>query len=386
MPKKLTQEEWIARAKAIHGDKYDYSKVKYVNSVTKVTIICPVHGEFKQIAVDHINGHGCSKCKLESTQRKRNLDAKNSFIEKARKAHGDKYDYSKVNYINATTPVSIICPVHGEFKITPNKHLNGRGCKLCSREKQSDRQRLTKEEFIEKARKVHGDKYDYSKVEYKGNKVKVCIICPEHGKFWQIPNTHLLGGGCKECAKDVIKIKERDTLEEFIEKARKIHGDKYDYSKVEYVNSQTKVCIICPEHGEFLMRPNCHLNGQNCHKCNRRNQTEMKIYSIIKEHFPDAIYHYRNTNIIENLEIDIFIPSKRCAIEVDGSQHFKPNSFFGGYKQFLKQCENDVRKFELCKKNNIPIFYYTNLKHYPSNYLDKIYRNIDDIIIKINEL
>lgn len=385
MPKKFTQEEWIKRAREVHGDKYDYSKVEYINATSKVTIICPVHGEFRQNANDHLHGHGCQKCKFESTPLKRKLDAKNTFIEKARKIHGDKYDYSKVNYVDARTKVCIICPEHGEFWQTPNSHLNGKGCKFCSRVTQSNRQRLTQEEFIRKAKEVHGDKYDYSKVEYKGNKVKVCIICPIHGEFWQIPNTHLLGGGCKECAKDIIKTKERDTLEQFIEKAKKVHGDRYDYSKVEYVNSQTKVCIICPEHGEFWMRPNCHLNGQNCHKCNKYKQTELKVYNIIKTYFNDAIYHYRNYELIENLEIDIFIPSKNCAIEVNGGQHFKPNSFFGGYKQFLKQCENDKRKYELCQKHNISIFYYTNIKKYPSNYLDKIYNDINDIIQEINK-
>lgn len=128
--------------------------------------------------------------------------------------------------------------------------------------------RLTKHEFIEKSRSVHGPKYDYSKVEYKNNSTKVCIICPEHGEFWQSPNSHMMGNGCPKCSKQYM---DRDY---FIECAKKIHGGKYDYSKVEYVNSHKKVCIICPEHGEFWQTPNSHLNGIGCPKCGIRITTE----------------------------------------------------------------------------------------------------------------
>ena len=110
---------------------------------------------------------------------------------------------------------------------------------------------LTTQEFIERARKVHGDKYDYSKVEYVNNRVKLCIICPIHGEFWQTPNAHLNGQGCSMCGRISQTKKRALSKETFITKARKVHGDKYDYSKVEYVNNRTKVCIICKKHGEF---------------------------------------------------------------------------------------------------------------------------------------
>ena len=117
--------------------------------------------------------------------------------------------------------------------------------------------------FIERAQKIHGNKYDYSKVNYVKSSEKVCIICPEHGEFWQKPNSHISSKqGCPKCGKTG-----KLTQEEFIKRARYIHNDKYDYSKVEYVNSQTKVCIICPEHGEFWQTPNSHLSGIGCKKC-----------------------------------------------------------------------------------------------------------------------
>ena len=186
---------------------------------------------------------------------------KEIFINKSKEIHGDKYDYSKVEYVNNSIKVCIICPEHGEFWQRPNDHLDGHGCPMCGGVK-----KLTTEGFIEKSKLIHGDRYDYSKVNYVGNKIKVCIICPIHGEFWQKPNAHLNGQGCPNCVKN-----KKLTLESFIEKANEIHNHKYDYSKVEYKNSTTKVCIICPEHGEFWQMPSDHLRGHGCQMCKVKN-------------------------------------------------------------------------------------------------------------------
>ena len=254
-PKRLTTEEFIRKAKEIHGDKYDYSKVEYVDNRTKVCIICPEHGEFWQRPNNHLMGNGCQKCIGKGLTQE-------EFINEAREIHGDKYDYSKVEYKTKKDKVCIICPKHGEFWQIAQSHLSGHGCPKCAIEKAGETQRLSKEEFIKKAREIHGDRYDYSKVEYVNSQTKVCIICPEHGEFLQVPNAHLGGCGCPKCAgKDVLN------TDEFIRRAKEVHGDRYDYSKVEYVNSQTKVCIICPEHGEFWTTPNNHLRGKGCPNC-----------------------------------------------------------------------------------------------------------------------
>ena len=231
----MTTEEFISKAKKVHGDKYDYSLVEYVNNKTRVTIICPIHGLFEQRPVNHLRGHGCMYCgnALKNT--------KEEFIEAARKVHGDKYDYSQVDYVDNKTKVKIICPIHGMFEQTPSSHLRGRGCKYCG-----GSVKHTKDTFIEAARKVHGNKYDYSKVEYVNNRTPIIIICPIHGEFKQSPNEHLQGKGCQRCANNI-----KRTTEEFIENARKIHGDKYDYSRVKYIDCHTKVKIVCPIHGEF---------------------------------------------------------------------------------------------------------------------------------------
>ena len=246
----MTTEDFISRAIAVHGNKYDYSQVEYVNTLTKVTIICPIHGAFEQRPKVHLGGCGCPYCGSSS-------HTTETFINAARRVHGDKYDYSKVNFINGTTEVTIICPIHGEFQQKPSVHLNGSGCQKCA-----GNVKYTTETFIEAAKNVHGNKYDYSKVEYINSSTKVTIICPIHGEFQQLPSEHLQGKGCIHCAG-----KAKYTTETFIAAAREVHGEKYDYSKVEYVNSSTKVTIICPIHGEFQQRATEHLKGKGCIHC-----------------------------------------------------------------------------------------------------------------------
>jgi hypothetical protein len=191
------------------------------------------------------------------------------FIEKSIKIHGDKFDYSKVEYNGSHTKVCIICPEHGEFYQLPSNHLSGKECFKCSYKKRGEKKAQGKELFIEKSIKTHGDKYDYSKVEYVNSKTKVCIICnktdeitgEKHNEFWQTPYSHLSGTTCPKCTGHFMN------QEIFIKRANVIHKNKYNYSKVDYKASIEKVCIICPEHGEFLQTPTSHLSGQSCPKC-----------------------------------------------------------------------------------------------------------------------
>ena len=214
------------------------------------------------------------------------------FIEKAKRVHGDKYDYSKVEYVNATTKVRIICPIHGEFLQMPPVHLRGCNCPSCSIETIKHKNTKGNEKFIEKARIVHGDKYDYSKVEYVNNKTNVCIICPIHGEFYQTPQVHLRGGECKKCShKEKTK-----TLEQFIKEAKEVHGGKYDYSKVEYVNAHTNVVVICKKHGEFMVRPCNHLHGNGCPICKKEKIGNYKRKTL--EDFVDKANDIHNNKYI----------------------------------------------------------------------------------------
>lgn len=349
---KLTTEEFIKRAKEVHGDKYDYSKTEYINARTKICIIYPGHGEFWQKPFDHLNGHGGMKYRNPKP-----CDTTEQFIEKARIKHGEKYDYSKVIYINAHTKVCIICPEHGEFWITPNKHLNGGGCQICSKINKTLKATLSVSEFIEKVRKVHGDRYDYSKVDYKGNKRKVCIICPEHGEFWMTPNSHLNGQRCPKCSMPNYGL----TTSEFIEKARKIHGDRYDYSKVDYKGMNVKVCIICPEHGEFWQKPTNHiLFKHGCSLCNisklERNVELMLLKNDIK------FERQKRFNWLKLQSLDFYLPDYNIAIECQGIQHFEPVDYFGGVDNFEYVKSLDCRKNKLCNEHKIRIIYFSNLK------------------------
>lgn len=315
-----TQQQIIERFKNVHGEKYDYSKVKYTKLVNSVTIICPIHGEFEQSPHSHLKGQGCPKCGLESRIKKK-TNTTVQFIEKARKVHGDKYDYSKVNYEKSNIKVSIICPEHGEFWMKPNTHLNGCGCPKCGNAKKSQYKKMTLLNFIEKARKIHGDKYDYSKVKYVNNFTKTIIICPEHGEFIQSPDSHLTGHGCPKCALEEQSKRQTMTTQEFIKKAREVHGDKYDYNKTIYKNIFDKVAITCPIHGDFLQKATYHLNGNGCQKCaaemtESKGEIELRefIISLIGE--KNIVIHDRK--ILAGNELDIYIPSKSIAFEYDG--------------------------------------------------------------------
>lgn len=201
MAPKLSTEQFVKNAVAVHGDTYDYSNVIYVNSGTKVIIICKLHGAFNQVPYSHLR-HGCSKCghKIIADKLRCNTPG---FIQKAMRIHGDLYNYSKVNYIKTMSLVIIVCNKHGEFKQTPNNHLSGFGCSKCSYDTMSVALKSNTTEFINKAKQIHGDRYDYSKVEYITATVKVILICSDHGDFKQVPNAHLSQKhGCPKCAQN----------------------------------------------------------------------------------------------------------------------------------------------------------------------------------------
>lgn len=296
------------------------------------------------------------------------------FIKRAKEIHGDKYDYSKVIYVNSTTKVIITCPLHGDFEVIPNDHIHKKtGCRKCYGNQQSNT-----EEFINKCIAKYGNKYDYSKVEYKNNKTKVCIICheknilgEEHGEFWQRPNDHLSGYLCPKCAQNYIP-----STEEWIHHAKIIHGDKYDYSKVEYKSAKEKVCIICPLHGEFWQIPNNHLNGNGCPNCNSDNKSKMEenIHKMLNDY---NIKHERQKTFSwlrykRNLFLDFYIPYKKIGIEVQGDQHFTPIKRFGGINYFLLQKERDEIKQKLCEEHGIKLFYITKRNYNINEILEYI--------------
>ena len=269
MNQKYDTESFIEKAIKIHGDKYDYSKVEYINYNTKVCVICPIHGEFWITPSNHLNKtkpRSCPKC-AHPCYRK----TTDEYVKEAISKHGDKYDYSKTKYVNNTTKVCVICPIHGEFWVNPEKHIHrGDGCPLCSY-----RTSYTTESFIEKVKTIHHDEYDYSKIEYVNSKTKVCVICPTHGEFWISTSKLLIGQGCPKCRYIKSANKKRRSLGNIITLANNIHDNKYDYSLIqEYKNDTIKYPIICPIHGIFEQNFLNHLKGQGCPICGQLKSIE----------------------------------------------------------------------------------------------------------------
>ena len=370
---KILQEHFIKKCIDKFGDKYDYSKVKYKNYIDKVIIICPEHGEFLISPNAFLRSkYGCPKCAIKGMSKTLSM-TQDDFIERAKQIHGNKYDYSKVNYVNNYTKVCIICPKHGEFWQKAGVHLRGAGCKKCALENDKS----NTQEFIEKAKQVHGDKYDYRKVDYINSDTKVCIICPEHGEFWQTPSKHLYKRGCPDCGKIRTRLAQLSNTQEFIEKARKIHGDRYDYSKVRYKHNQQKVCIICPEHGEFWVTPNDHLSGkQGCPNC-RTSKLENKIINSLQEKNITYIHeaNKRQFNWLGKQRLDFYLPEYNIAIECQGNQHFKVIDYYGGKEQLEKQIKNDKKKYIKCLEHNIKVLYYVPDIRILENDRNIIYKN-----------
>lgn len=204
------------------------------------------------------------------------------FIEKAKAVHGDKYSYEKSEY-HYRNPVTITCSVHGDFQQRYDHHIGPRkgGCRKCY----DDSLKSTREKFLEKASTVHGNKYSYTNFRYEGVHLKSLVTCPSHGDFSTTPNNHLIGGGCPSCK----KLKQRNTLENFIEMSNRIHGGKYDYKLSVYNGSDKYLKIICEEHGVFEKTPENH-----CHKTRPQGCPKCVEYFGYRDSLPGYLYLYRS--------------------------------------------------------------------------------------------
>lgn len=256
------------------------------------------------------------------------------FIERAKKKHGDKYDYSKVELTNVRHSVVIICPEHGEFKQSAYIHTDGSGCGLCAIKKNVNDSTLGLDKFIAKSRIKHGDKFDYTKSVYVSSKKSLIITCPVHGDISISPNSHYKSPyGCQQCYSDDIEFQLRMTTEEFIEKSRLIWGSKFDYSKVIYAGNKSKVIIICDLGHEFTQIPNDHLGGHGCNICSLSLTTssyEVEMLDFIKSCYNGEILE-NIRSIISPLELDVYLPSLNLAIEFNGlyrhSERFKNKDY-----------------------------------------------------------
>lgn len=286
------------------------------------------------------------------------------FIEKARKVHGDKYDYSKVDYKTTHEKVVITCKKHGDFEQSPSSHLYGNGCPKCKAEKSNETLKATYDDIIKKFKEAHGDKYLYEdNFNFENMHSKIKIICPIHGEFIQEINSHIRGRGCPKCSKKFM-----DT-EYFIECSNKIHNNKYDYSLSEYKNPKEYVKIICSKHGVFYQAPTKHLSGQGCPYC-KRSLLEEKVDVILTEMSIDHIQQ-KKFDWLGLQSLDFYLPEYNIAIECQGMQHFKPLEIFGGENGFINRKILDEKKLELCEQHSLPL-YYINYNEDIENKISKI--------------
>lgn len=448
MSAKLTQEEFIKRSNKSHNNKYDYSMAIYKTKNDSVIIICPIHKEFKQKAEDHMMGKGCSKCSgvykmnqeefIEKCEKlypnhynysnviyvdqkthieiickihnnnfkqvpfkllkdkklgcnickrlnevidkmykvhgnKYTLDVSNidlinerlrpfckihneyfekgfgkflyknqgcqkcgkeefykkiaytneEFIDACKNKHNNFYDYSLVNYVGAGEMIIVICKEHGQFEVRANKHLNGTGCRKCA----YDKRRFTNDFFLEEAEKVHGNRFLYDMVNYINADTKIKIGCSIHGYFEQLPLHHLNGDTCKQCVADSLKL----SKEKVIELCKEKHGDKYDYSKLDYVNYITKFIVICKEHGEFKTKLSHFVNReQGCSLCRSPFVSKKETKWLDKLNIPNDLDHRQVVIKIANkmIKADGFDPITNTIYEFDGDfWHGNPNIY-----------------------------------------------------------
>lgn len=261
---RLTQAEFIRRAKAIHGNKFSYKHVVLDTVHVPVAITCLTHGEFQQKPSKHLRGQGCPKCSANNHSTfmsNRVVVNRTEFLERSTAKFGNVFSYGR--YTSFTADLVITCPMHGQFVTTPKAHLRTKvGCPECGRN------RSTTEQFVVAAREVHGEKYDYSQTICTTVKDQVTIICPQHGKFYIVQRYHINGQGCKQCGLDRHAEKRIQVAsDKYLAAVKKIHGTRYDYTLTDYTGRHQYIKIKCRKHGVFEQTAGNHLNGQDCPGC-----------------------------------------------------------------------------------------------------------------------
>ena len=286
---------------------------------------------------------------------------KQTFIQKSTNAHGaGVFDYSTIPdgvvlITDRGDRVDITCNICGHtLNTTVHAHLYRKlGCVKCRNIKTAARLTKTTDWFINEAIRKHGAKYIYTNTVYTGTKTKTTIQCPTHGEFLQTPNDHLSGCGCPYCGTDKVKQKLSSNTQTFINKAKAVHGDQYNYDKVVYTNTHSKVDIECPQHGIFTQKANSHLNGCGCPVC-KTSRGEIAVKTFLDEHKIVYDYQHKITTVDYTLYLDFKI--QNVVIEIDGTQHYKRNSFFHKTEEdFTKQIDRDTQKNVWCTQNGLTL-------------------------------
>ena len=269
--------------------------------------------------------------------------------------YNHQFDYSETVFINNQTKIKIRCKDHGYFDVLLSNHLKSPNCRGCSSAafsiRNTENNTLTNSEIIPRFRRIHGDRYDYSKVVHKHINIPVIIICEIHGPFLQTPHIHLQGKGCQECGRSNARDKSLSTTEHIIDVFKEAHGDLYDYSLVEYSGNMIPVKIICQVHGVFEQLPNIHRQGKGCKQCSL-SKGEMRIARVLEERSIEFEVEYPvyNKKTNRHLRFDFFLPQAPCFIEFQGEQHYTPVNFGGMSDQKAESVHQEIVKRDLIKK------------------------------------
>lgn len=375
----MTKEEFIEKAKLVHGDMYDYSLVEYKNNKTPVTIICKKCGTvFKPRPLNHTHGSGCPKCGREKAN-KCISDTKEDFIRKAIEKHGSKYDYSLVEYTKSNVKVKIKCnKCGGVFEQTPAMHLSGNGCSICN----PPHKKLTHEEFVERLSKTHPNLEVLS--EYKGKDRKITVRCKIHNHTYETtPHRLVQGMNCKYCYDDRRGDSLRNNIDELIEKLNTIHLNKYQFPNIynEYRNNKSNITVICPIHGVFTSTANKMLKGCGCPYCDE-SHNERFINNLLTE-TKVGFEREKKFDWLGLQSLDFYLPEYNIGIEIQGEFHFKSITIKGKVVDYRKQLRRDEKKKRLCDEHGVKLIYIIPSKLMKKLHVSEIYNKNN--IIEIND-
>lgn len=375
MTKKLTTEQFIQRSIEIYGNFYGYSKTKYENSRSKITLECPIHGFFEISPTSHIDTNcGCKKCGIEVTSRKSAARGYNSLKNIA----GDLLLSPFEEYASNRSLLTFKCiDCSTEFQTTYflyKKSNDGKRCINCKqRAKVSDPS--TREVFIKQCIEKHGGYYSYELLPEVFSKTeKISVICPKHGSFQTTGDTHLKKGtGCSICKIDKITSITRSSITQFIIKANKVHNFKYNYTTSVYINATTNILIICSKHGEFNQTPDVHLRGSGCPMC-KSSAPIGQMINALKQHGIQYSTEHRFKDCRgrggKPLPFDLYIPKYNICVEYDGPHHYSPVTYYTASREEAEQNFNnciahDNIKNIYCEQQNIRLIRIPYTDHCP---------------------
>ena len=338
----------------LYDGRLDFTGFQYQGSTSICFVSCVKHGPFKTKPTYLVNGYGCPTCgreKVKEAAFNKRLGFE-GFVAKAKEAHGDLYSYPKQEYISNKNKLKIICSKHGEFLQKPDAHISGKGCPECANDAKRARNivvsAITKESLLDRLIQSN-QSWEYDLSSFKGMARNLKAVCPEHGQFYSTPNNMLRNSGCPGCGKKKMiaaSTARRLTTEQWIEKAKIVHGEKYLYCDTIY-DANGKMSVQCPKHGEFLTTSDHVYQATGCPRCSiHLSKAEDEIANLLKIY---TKVEQRNRTIIKPLELDIFLPEHGVAIEYCGEYWHS----YGDSEAEKLGMGKHYKKYALCAKMGI---------------------------------